>query len=143
MPPESTENGPWVVSGTMTHDPSALLDEFFAAIQAGDIDAVAPLYSDDVEVWHNVTGKALDKAASLDLLRFWCSQVTSLRYEILERRVYDGGAVQRHVVHGNAAGATLAASIGIVFHIDGHRITRIFEYLDPASVAAVFGRGAH
>lgn len=115
-----------------------LLDGFFAAITSGDIDAVAPLYTDDVEVWHNVTGVALDKAASLDLLRFWSSRVSQLRYEVLERRTYEGGALQRHVVRGQADGTAVNAAVCIVFHFEGARISRIYEYLDPAAVAPVF-----
>jgi ketosteroid isomerase-like protein len=116
-----------------------LLDAFFAAVERGDIDAVADFYDDDVAVWHNVTGNALDKASSLALLRYWSSSVQAMRYEILERRAFEGGAVQRHVVHGDAAGVTIAAQVAIVFHIADGRITAIFEYLDPAHVAAVFG----
>jgi ketosteroid isomerase-like protein len=116
-----------------------LLDEFFAAIQRGDIDTVASLYADDVEVWHNVTRSSLAKAASLDLLRYWTRTVTNMRYHVLERRTFDGGAVQRHVVHGTAHGTSLEVPVCIVFHVDGGRITRIYEYLDQAAVAAVFG----
>jgi ketosteroid isomerase-like protein len=47
-------------------DHDDVLDPFVAAIEHGDIDAVAPMYTDDVAVWHNVTGRALDKAQSLD-----------------------------------------------------------------------------
>ena len=88
----------------MARDTESLLDEFFAAVENGDIDAVGPLYADSVEVWHNVTGVAIDKAASLDLLRLWCSRVSAMRHEVVERRVYDGGAVQRTVVQ---AGETM------------------------------------
>jgi len=116
-----------------------LLDEFFAAIQRGDIDAVAAFYADDIEVWHNVTRSSLNKAGSLDLLRYWIRTVTSMRYDVLERRTFDGGAVQRHVVHGTAHGTSLEVPVCIVFHVDGGRITRIYEYLDQAAVAAVFG----
>ena len=84
-----------------------LLDDFFAAIQRGDIDAVAAFYADDVEVWHNVTRSALDKQKSLDLLRYWIRNVTDMRYHVLERRIFDGGAVQRHEVHGVAHGTAL------------------------------------
>jgi ketosteroid isomerase-like protein len=128
---------------TMTgQDASALLDAFFAAIEAGDIDAVGRMCADDVAVWHNVTGTTLDKPASLDLLRFWSRSVSSMRYEITERKVFDGGVVQRHVLHGtaNANGTVLAASICIVFHFRDGLITEIFEYLDPAAVSAVFDR---
>ena len=60
-------------------------------------------------------------------------------YEVLERSEYDGGVVQRHVVRGTVDGEPLAADVCIVFHFDGGSITRIYEYLDPASVASVFG----
>lgn len=123
------------------HTPAGadLLDRFFAAIEAGDIDAVAGLYTEDVEVWHNVTGVAVDRAASLKLLRYWTRSVRDLRYEVLERHPFEGGAVQRHVVHGDAGGTTLSASVCIVFHFEADRISRIYEYLDPAAVSAVFG----
>ena len=121
-------------------DTSALLDEFFALVTRGDIDAVAPLYAPDVAVWHNVTGRALDHEGSLDLLRYWSSQVTDVRYEVVEREVFPGGAVQRHVLHGKAGAEEIHADVCIVFHVADGVITHIFEYLDPASVAAVFGR---
>jgi ketosteroid isomerase-like protein len=124
------------VTGTAS---SALLDDFFAAIERGDLEAVAAAYADEVQVWHNVTGAALDKPASVDLLRYWCSRVDGRRYEVLERSEYDGGVVQRHVVRGTVDGKPLAADVCIVFHLDGRSITRIYEYLDPASVASVFG----
>jgi ketosteroid isomerase-like protein len=123
----------------MARDTGSLLDEFFDAIQRGDIEAVAPLYADDVQVWHNVTDRAIDKAASLGLLRYWSGQVSDMRYEVVERSCFDGGAVQRHVIHGRAGDEALAAPICIVFHVADDQITRIYEYLDPAAVAAVFG----
>jgi ketosteroid isomerase-like protein len=119
-------------------DTDELLDAFFAAIERGDIDAVADFYDDDVAVWHNVTGNALDKQGSLALLRYWSRSVSAMRYEILERHAFDGGAVQRHVVHGVAGDDTIAAQVAIVFHIADGRITAIHEYLDPSQVAAVF-----
>jgi len=121
-------------------DTDALLDAFLAAIERGDIDAVADFYTDDVAVWHNVTGNALDKEGSLALLRYWCRSVRAMRYEILERHAFDGGAVQRHVVRGEAGNQTIAAQVAIVFHIADGRITAIHEYLDPSQVAAVFGQ---
>ena len=115
------------------------LDEFLAGMQRGDIDTVAAGDADDVQVWHNVTRSSLDKAASLDLLRYWIRTVTNMRYHVLERRTFDGGAVQRHEVHGTAHGTSLEVPVCIVFHVDHSRITRIYEYLDQAAVAAVFG----
>ena len=124
----------------MTDPTSELLDEFFAGIERGDLDVVDRSYADDVEVWHNVTGRSLDKDASIDLLRYWCSKVANMRYEVLERHTYEGGATQRHIVHGEAGSATLRADVCIVFHVAAGQITRIYEYLDPAAVAKVFER---
>jgi ketosteroid isomerase-like protein len=126
----------------MTDPTSELLDRLFSAIERGDVDTVAGLYADDVEVWHNVTGEVMGKQANLDLLRYWHGHVADMRYEVLERHTYEGGAMQRHVVHGHAGGETLAAHVAIVFRVDGGRITRIYEYLDPKAVAAVFDRSS-
>lgn len=123
----------------MTFDASELLDRFFDAIQRGDIDAITPMYSDDVQVWHNVTQRAIGKADSLDLLRYWSSKVAGVRYEILERQTYEGGAVQRHVVHGDADGSPVDAPVCITFRFADGAITHIFEYLDAKAVEAVFG----
>lgn len=45
-----------------------LADRLFAAIEAGDVEAVAALYADDVEVWHNTSGQAQSKDENLKLL---------------------------------------------------------------------------
>ena len=120
-------------------DHDDLLDPFFAAIERGDIDAVAPMYADDVAVWHNVSGQALDKPQSLDLLRYWTEKVRDVRYEVLERQPFEGGIVQRHIVRGDASGTPIEANVCIVFHVPDGRITAIFEYLDAAAVSAAFG----
>ena len=119
-------------------DHDDLLDPFFAAIERGDIDAVAPMYADDVAVWHNVSGRALDKARSLDLLRYWTEHVRDVRYEVLERHPFEGGIVQRHIVRGDAGGTPIEANVCIVFHLADGQITAIFEYLDAAAVSTVF-----
>ena len=118
---------------------SELLDRFFAAIVDGDAGTVDAIYADDVEVWHNVTGKVMNKADNVRLLAFWHSRVEGMRYEVLERQTFPGGAAQRHIVHGTANGAELHAPVAIFFHVEDGRITKVFEYLDPAAVAAVFG----
>jgi ketosteroid isomerase-like protein len=59
--------------------------------------------------------------------------------ELLEREVFQGGFVQRHVLHGKlASGDLVAAPVCLVVHVSRGRIERIFEYLDPASVRAAF-----
>jgi len=117
----------------------ATLDRFFAAIEAGDIDAVGEIYDPDVEVWLNVTARSVNREQSLAILRYFAEGLEGMHYEILERRTWDGGAVQRHVVHGRVGGRPLSIQACIVFHLAGGRITRIYEYVDAKETAEAFG----
>jgi ketosteroid isomerase-like protein len=49
-------------------DPLEVAARLFAAIEAGDIDAVRELYHPDVEVWHNTDGLAQSRDANLATL---------------------------------------------------------------------------
>jgi limonene-1,2-epoxide hydrolase len=117
----------------------AVLDRFFAAIAAADIKAVEDLYDPDVEVWLNVTDQTINRTQSLGVLRWFTDRLVGMRYEIIERRTWDGGAVQRHVVHGQVGDQALAIPVCIVFHVAHGRITRLYEYLDGKDTMAVFG----
>ena len=119
-----------------------LLDALFAAITAGDIDAVGEVYADDIEVWHNVTDRAIDRDASLAILRHYVKTVDERRYEILERRHWPGGAAQRHIVHGRVGGAPFYAPVSIWFQLGDDRIRRIDEYVDSAAVSSLMPRSA-
>ena len=114
-----------------------VLDPFFAAITRGDVDTIAAFYAPDVQVWHNITRTALDKAAAVDVLRRFTARVQDIRYEVLDRFAIGNRVVQRHVLHGRAPGGTLAANVCIVFELANGRITRIFEYLDGADIAVL------
>jgi ketosteroid isomerase-like protein len=121
----------------MPTDQEALLDDLFGAITAGDIDAVGELYADDVQVWHNVTDRALARDESLDLLRYFVGKVSERRYEIQARNHWDGGAVQRHVLHGRVDDTVMRAPICITFEFRDGRISAIHEYFDRKAVAAM------
>ncbi len=111
----------------------------FSAIERGDLDAVGELYSPDVEIWHNVTGKSQTRDENLALLRYFTGRVSERRYEILARDFFAGGFVQRHILHGKlASGELVAAPVCIVIYVSGGRIERLFEYLDAAAVRSVF-----
>jgi len=119
--------------------PDAVLDRFFGAIEAGDIEAVADIYDPDVEVWLNVTAQAISREESLGVLRYFRHGLADMRYEILERRTWENGAVQRHVVHGRVGDRPLTIQACIVFHMARGRITRVYEYLDAKETAEAFG----
>jgi len=121
----------------MTAKPDQLLDAFFAALTAGDIDAAAGMFHDDVRVWHNITRRAVDAAASLAILRYYVQTVSHRRYEIIERRHWPGGTMQRHVVHGRVGEQTIEAPVCISFEFRDGRIAAINEYVDSAAIAAM------
>lgn len=116
-----------------------IASEFFAAIARGDLDAVRELYAPDAEIWHNVTGRTQTREENLGLLRYFTGRVAELRYEVIARDFFQGGFVQRHVLHGKlASGDLIAAPVCLVVYVSGGRIVRLFEYLDPAAVRGAF-----
>jgi ketosteroid isomerase-like protein len=116
-----------------------LASRFFAAIERGELAAVREIYSPDVAVWHNVTGRTQTREENLALLRYFTGRVSELRYEVLAREFFPGGFVQRHVLHGKLqSGELVAAPVCLVVYVSGGKIQRLFEYLDPATVRGAF-----
>ncbi|MCV7099445.1 nuclear transport factor 2 family protein [Mycobacterium palustre] len=121
-------------------------DRLFAAIERGDVAAVARLWSDDVAVWrvgaHRDPARTDDKPRALRVIDWFVTATTERRYEILDRRLFDGGFVQQHVLHARGrAGQSICPRVCIVIRIgtDG-LIERIDEYLDPAEIAPLLDR---
>lgn len=122
----------------MATDPIAVAEQLFAAIEAGDVDAVAALYADDIAVWHNFDDTPQSKDANLATLGWMARRVTGLRYEIQSRVEVPGGVIQQHILRGTAPGGeALEIPACMRLYVDGGRITRIEEYLDPAQAAAL------
>jgi ketosteroid isomerase-like protein len=119
-------------------DPLEVAERLFAAIEAGDIDAVYALYHPDVEVWHNTDGLAQSRDANLATLAWVTRNLPGLRYTEIRRSATDDGFVQRHVlVVTNRAGRRVEVPACIVATVHDGRITRIDEYLDSAAVASM------
>ena len=114
-----------------------LADRMFAAIEVGDGETLAGLWSDDVTVWRLGGGLARDKARALKVIAWFVDSTSDRRYEVLDRQVFDGGFVQQHTVHAtDAAGAPLSFRACLVVKINPEGlITGIDEYLDPADLA--------
>lgn len=112
-----------------------LLDRLFEAIAGADIEAVAELYADGVEVWNSAYRRKLDRDGSLAVLRSFAARTESVRYEVLERRHWDGGAMQRHILHVRAGEEDHEIDVCITFAFAGGRITRVFEYVDGRALA--------
>lgn len=121
----------------MTATAAQTADQLFTALEAGDLAAVGALWSDDVVVWRLGGGRERDKARALKVIEWFLGATSHRRYEVLDRRIFDGGFVQQHLLHATAnIGTPLSFRACLVVQVgpDG-LITRIDEYLDPADLA--------
>jgi ketosteroid isomerase-like protein len=115
---------------------AAVADRLFSAIEAGRVDEVADMWSDDVTVWQTGEGRTRDKARALRVINWFVSVTGDRHYDVLSRQLFDGGFVQQHVLHGAAIdGTPYSIRVAIIIDVgpDG-LITRIGEYFDPAAL---------
>ena len=121
---------------------TSVAERLFSAIEAGDVDAVAAMWSDGVTVWHAGDKRPSEKARAMRVIEWFVSATADRHYDVLDRRFFDAGFVQQHVLHGTARDGTpysLRVGIIIVVGRDG-LITRIDEYLDPADLAPLLNQ---
>ena len=111
-------------------------DRLFDAIERSDIDAVARLFSPDVAVWKSGDTRDNDHGRSVKIINWFITTTSERRYEILDRRHFEGGFVQQHILHATArSGLAVAMRVCIVIKVgDDGLITRIDEYFDPADI---------
>jgi ketosteroid isomerase-like protein len=120
--------------------PLEVAERLFAAIVAGDIDAVAALYHPDIVVWHNTDGMEQTAQDNLLILRWVSRNIGELRYEEVRRAETPAGFVQQHVMRGIAPNGTpIEVPACIVCTVENGQITRLDEYLDAAHTAPLRG----
>jgi ketosteroid isomerase-like protein len=123
---------------------ASVADRLFSAIGAGDVDAVAAMWSDDVTVWHAGDKRPSEKARAIRVIEWFVSATADRHYDVLDRRFFDGGFVQQHVLHGTARdGTPYSLRVGIIIGVgpDG-LITRVDEFLDPADLAPLLNQSS-
>ncbi|OBB69033.1 MULTISPECIES: nuclear transport factor 2 family protein [unclassified Mycobacterium] len=112
-------------------------DRLFTAIEKGDFAAVDRMWSDDIAVWRVGARRDDGKARALRVIDWFITATTERHYEILDRRFFEGGFVQQHILHATGhAGQSISMRVCIVIRVasDG-RLDRIDEYFDPAEIA--------
>ena len=119
-------------------DAEGVAEALFAAIERGDVDAVAALYADEAVIWHNFDGIEQPRDQNLLVLAWMTRNVSNLHYEEVKRYEIDGGFVQQHVLRGiTKSGDELRVPSCLVVQLHHGRITRIDEYLDTAQLSAL------
>ncbi len=129
-------------SGGPSTPPNALavVQQFFTALEAGDVAAMDALYAPELRVWTNLTKADAEREPSLKLVAWLARSVVDLRYEIVARYAIEidehtTGIVQQHVLTGAATdGTPLRAPACLVIAVRDGLIARIDEYLNGADV---------
>ncbi|HET6737008.1 nuclear transport factor 2 family protein [Mycobacterium sp.] len=116
-------------------------DRLFEAIEHSDIAMIEQLWNDDVAVWKSGEERARDRDRALRVITWFINRTTDRRYEILDRRVFDGGFVQQHILHAKGRdGGSISMRVCIVIKLGANGlISRIDEYFDPAELAPLLG----
>lgn len=114
-----------------------IADRLFATIERGDVAELAAMWADDVVVWRLGGGRERDKSRALAVIEWFVAVTAERRYEVIDRRIFDGGFVQQHRLHvrGKSGGAVEFRACLVVLVGRNGLITRIDEYLDPADLA--------
>jgi uncharacterized protein len=122
----------------VTEDTEDIVNRFFTAIEAGDIETVRAMYAPDALIWHNDDLLEQPVEDNLKVLAGLHRAVSGLRYDIARRAVADDGVIQQHVLRGSLPdGTEVALHAAMYLRVrDGH-ITRIEEYLDSAQRSAI------
>jgi ketosteroid isomerase-like protein len=120
-------------------DIAQLADDVFAAIESKDVDAVAALWADDVEVWHNTDNVTQTKAENLEVMKWMFDNTASLEYRDIVRTATETAFAQRHVLRLTFDDGRVAELPAAIFaEVQHGTIRRIDEYLDSADVSAAF-----
>jgi ketosteroid isomerase-like protein len=118
------------------HRSDELANRLFAAIERSDTAAIESMWAEDVKVWHTGDARDNDRVRALKVIRWFIDNTTKRGYEVLDRRFFDGGFVQQHVLRADAiSGASITLRVCIVIKVEDGLITRIDEYFDPADMA--------
>jgi ketosteroid isomerase-like protein len=115
-----------------------LVERFFAAIEAGDIDAVRAIYAPDAVIWHNDDLIEQPVEENLKVLAGLHKAVSGLRYEIVRRVPCDNGVIQQHILRGTLPGGQqVALHAAMYLQVEDGQVTRIEEYLDSAKRSSI------
>ncbi len=128
----------------MTDEASAVTEDFFNAIAAGDLDKVKAIYADDVVVWHNTDKAEKGKDASVGTIQWLFDNIGDFKYVDVRNTPFPGGVLRRHFCQGvvRGTGQKIDLAIAVVAEVKNGQIVRLEEYLDSAQGASGVPLGA-
>ncbi len=122
--------------------PSALevAEQFFAAIDAGDVSAIYETYAPDAVIWHNFDGVEQTRDENVRMLGWAVKHLGDMRYTDVRRTATDSGFAQQHVLRAtNTNGIEIEVPAALFVSVRDGKITRLDEYIDSRHVALITG----
>jgi uncharacterized protein len=115
-----------------------VVNRFFAALEAGDIETLRAIYAPDAVIWHNDDLLEQPVEDNLKVLQGLHRAVSGLRYDVIRRAPVQDGVLQQHVLRGALPdGREVALHAAMYLQVRDGRITRIEEYLDSAKRSSI------
>lgn len=116
----------------------ALAQQFFDAIEAGDIETMQSSFVPDAEIWHNTDERVVSAAQTAQALIGMVARIKDRSYADRRLTVYPSGFVQQHVLTGKRVEDDVEVRLpcAIICAVEKGKITRLDEYFDSAHVAA-------
>ena len=128
----------------MSEDVLQLAERLFKAIESGDVDTVAKIYSTDVLIWHNYDhgedrSYGQTREENLEVLKGLPARISGATYDVVYRERTETGFVQQHVLRGSMPnGEPFVLPACIICRVEGDEITRLDEYFDPAITSELY-----
>jgi ketosteroid isomerase-like protein len=118
---------------TLSHDSQMrkLCNEFFDALESGDIERVGAFYAPDMTFWVNTTGQTMTRDENLTVLAD--GKALHRRRLYNDRKinaVHDGFVVQYTCEVTTHKGDKVALSSSLVAQVWGGKIVKLYEYMD-------------
>jgi ketosteroid isomerase-like protein len=117
----------------MTHDSEMrkFCNEFFDALESGDIERVGSFYADDMTFWVNTTGQTMSREENLKVLADGKALHRRRLYnDRVINAVHDGFIVQYTCEVTTHKGDKFPLSSCLVARVWGGKIVRLDEYMD-------------
>ena len=109
-----------------------LIDGFDRGI-TGEPDAMVATFAPGAVVWHNYDRKVVDAIENMGSVGMLTQIVRDMSMEHLRIEEFPGGFLYQFALHGTviASGKPFEMHNVVIASVDGGRITRIDEYVDP------------
>lgn len=129
----------------MTHDTAMrkFCNDFFDALESGDIARVDDMYAPDMTMWINTSGETITREANLKALEDGKKLHRRRLYN--DRRiqaVHDGFVVQYTCEVTTHQGQKFALSSALVAQVWGEKIVKLYEYMDMGAVMRAAAKAA-